>query len=335
MKNFKNFLLILIVMGTSLYGQKKTYDVVSFTLPKEWNQSQNEGGIQLSTSDKNDGTYALVVITKATLSNESVLESFDNEWEKLLEGTVKIDGKPIKKPKTNKNGWDIISGSANYTDGNNKGLATLLTAAGGGQKVSVVLMTNSKKYQDDLISFLNSLEIKKVDNVITKPNTNVNTNQNSIVGLWTDYILETSGVSFNGNPQYTSGYLRKEYTFYKDGTYIFRNKQWLTKAKNISFVYESGTYSVMGNKIIITPKKGEEGWWSKKSNNTKLWGSVVSISKSKLEPKTYFFEIKYFSGSNSSSLILKSNKTDEVLGNYKYREDNTSIIDNPPGFKKT
>ena len=173
--------------------------------------------------------------------------------------------------------------------------------------------------------------------------TNATETASSVVGLWTDYILETTGYYINGMPQYTAGYLRKEYAFYPDGTYIFRNKQWLTKTKDILFIYETGTYTVTGNQLTITPKNGKSGFWQKTASS-KEWGKQLKTANHKPEKITYTFTLEK-DPTYGTKIILTSSKPTERDGGkfnapndpfefrYSLRE-NGSSIDNPPGFEK-
>ncbi len=297
---------------------------------KAGSSKKAKAALQLSVTDKITSGYAIVVITKATASNASDNENFNNNWLKLVKGSVQVNAEPTMQAPVNENGWNVISGSADYTDGANKGAATLLTATGGGQTVSVVLMTNTKQYQNELLAFINSLQLSKASPAATNE-----AGKASVVGLWCDNILETTGTYVNGYPQYTAGYMRKEYAFYPDGTYLFRSKNWQTTMKEILFIYETGTYSVNGNQLIISPKQGKGGWWSKAaSGRTTEWGKFVKDSEYKSEKATYSFEIKYYSGTNSYSLILKPGSAIQRDGgneiSYRSYEDRKSIIDNPP-----
>ncbi|MEE1945243.1 hypothetical protein VRU48_08995 [Pedobacter sp. KR3-3] len=346
MKLIKKILLLhsFLLMSYAGFAQKQNFDAVFFTMPKGWQQQQGEGGLQLSVMDNKTGFYAIAVMTKANVSGASANENFSNDWLRLVKGSIQVNDEPSLQQPSKQNGWTVISGSANYTDGANKGTATLLTATGGGQAVSVVLMTNTKAYEKELLALLNSLELAKAPQTSTAAATPVakgGTGKTAIVGLWCDNTLETTGSYVNGFPQYTAGYMRKEYAFYPDGTYLFRNKQWQTLMKDILFVYETGTYSVSGNQLTLTPKQGKGGWWAK-GQSTKVWGNPVKTADYKLEKATYVFEIKYFSGSKDYCLILKMGGPTEREGNsishqyevsYKLMEGNKSIIDNPPGFK--
>lgn len=347
MKKIFPFLLCVFCV-ISVYAQKQTFDVVSYKVPKGWQQKQNEGSVQLLATDKKSGGYIMAIITNASASTATAIENFKSKWKAAIADQIQLDGEPTIQPSSNENGWDIETGNAGYTDNGSKGNVALLSATGGGQTVSVVIMYNTNQYEKDLSSFLNSLELSEV-----KQNENENANSSSastknegksaIVGLWTDYVLETTGYNINGMPQYTAGYLRKEYAFYPDGTYLFRNKQWLTKTKDILFIYESGTYSVNGNRITIIPKRGKGEFWSKTSS-TKEWGKLVKASEYKLEIVTYSFKIENDPDYKITRLILSPGKLTQRDGGkfnapsdpYEFRysmRELESLIDNPPGLK--
>lgn len=344
MRPLTNILLVMLFLMTFKNGfaQKQIFDLVSYVTPNGWQLQQSEGGVQLSVTDKKTGGYAIAIITKATTTTATAKENFTTDWTRLVKNTVQVNGEPTMQEPSVENGWDIVSGNANYTDGSIKGTATLLTATGGGKMVSVVLMTNTQQYQNELLSFVNSLELTKISQ--NETGNSAKTEQigkSSIVGLWCDYVLETTGYSINGIQQYTAGYLRKEYTFYSDGTYLFRNKQWLTKAADITFMYETGTYKVQNNQLTLTPKSGKAGFWGKKSS-TKEWGPLKKSSEYKLEKTTYTFEI-IIDPDYGTSIVLKPSKPTQRDGGkfnaagdpyeFNYRRKSESLIDNPPGFK--
>jgi len=341
MKKIVSLLGIIFFCVTS-FAQKQTYDVLTFNPPKGWQQQQNEGGLQLSITG-NSGVYAIAVITKATGTGGSANENFNSDWVKLVKGSVQADGEPAMQPPVNKNGWEIISGAANYTDGANRGAVTLLTATGNGQSASVVLMTNTQQYQSDLLAFVNSVELPKIspgkiNN--TNPGITNNATNTSIVGLWADYTLEK-----NVYQQSTTGYLRKEYNLKPDGTYTYRKKNFQSNSTEIYFMYETGTYSINGKQLTITPKYGKTQFWSKpKSTKNNEWGSLVKSVNHKLEKVIYSFEILEDPNYGNSIIFKPGKSTTRDGGQFNAPDDPNefhyafrkleSLIDNPPGFKK-
>lgn len=341
MKKYLTVIAMIISCITST-AQKQTFDVVSYTQPAGWQKTENEGGVQLSVTDKKTNGYAIAIITKATASNVSANENFNNDWKRLVKSAVEIKGKPTMQAPSIENGWEIISGGANYTDGAVNGMATLLSATSDRQTVSVVLMTNTKQYQDELLSFLSSLELTKTSSNTNSNETTGTTNSSvssSIAGLWTFNLLETSGY-VNGYPQYTAGYFRKEYKLNEDGTYLFLYKSWSVYSKPVLFGYETGRWSVKGNLLTISPKEGKNEEWGKaESGRTVGWGSRIKSNNSKLETVTYRFEIKYYSGSENYALILSFDKptdrenTEQKTFSYARDLKTKSLIDLPPGTK--
>lgn len=349
MQLFKKLLVFHFILFMSLTActQKQSFDVLNYTAPKGWQQQQQESSVQLSVLDSKTGAYALALITKATASDAGAADNFKTDWDRLVKSSVQVKDAPAMQEPATENGWNIISGTAGYTDDTQKGVATLLTATGGGQMVSVVLMTNTQQYENDLLAFIHSLQLKKaVQGEAVNPATSTpgSNNSSGITGMWVFYNTESSGM-YNGFPQLTGGYMRREYIFYKDGTYVFRAKDWLVYVKDILFVHETGTYSVNGNQITLSPQKGKGEWWEKAaSGRTSGWGKLVRASTDyKLEKTTYTFDFVQFKGNDEITLSLQSvkptqrdgkdgNKTGIQEYRYTSRDMNNSLIDNPPGY---
>ncbi|MBS1496153.1 MAG: hypothetical protein JSU03_13275 [Bacteroidetes bacterium] len=171
------FLMMLTVITTHSNAQKQAFDVVNFTIPQGWDKTESENGVQLSTKDDGKGSYAAALILRSVSSAASSNENFSNGWKSLVKGTVKVTEEPAMQSPEIQNGWSIISGQANYQDGSNKGLVTLITATGNGKVANVVLLTNTNKYQNELLAFINSLEINEP---ATAQNNSLNPSEKSV-----------------------------------------------------------------------------------------------------------------------------------------------------------
>jgi len=324
----------LLLSSFATFSQKQTYDVLTYNQPRGWQQKEAEGYRQLTITDKKTGAYATALLMKSVASDASANDNFNSYWNSIVKATVALSGEPVMQETVNDNGWQIVSGHASYTDAADAGTTTLLAASGGGKTTAVILMTNTSKYQPDLLAFIGSLELSKATKQAP-----TNKNTSTITGLWADYSVEK-----NAYQQYTTGYLRKEYSFNKDGTYTFRKKNFLSGSTQIYFVSETGTYSVSGNQLTITPKQGKTQFWNKaKSLKNNEWGSFAKSENHKLEKVTYTFEI-IIDPNYGNSLSLKPGKatvrdggqfnapSDPYKFNYAFRTA-ASLIDNPPGGK--
>jgi hypothetical protein len=327
----------------NIFAQKQSFDLVTYSYPKGWQQQQNAAGVQLSVTDKKTNGYAIAIVTKAIASNNSASENFNNQWASLVKTAVTVNGSPTIQAPVKNNGWDIISGMANYTDGANKGQATLLCATGGGQTISVVLMTNTQQYQNELTAFKNSLEIAKVaaTSKNNKVPATVNTNNSALVGkIWEGNMSENFvGGTLNG--YYTGGFFKWQYQFNANGTYKFIYVGASAYTEPNLLQYETGTYTANGNQLTISPSAGSNEEWSVVGGPVKLaamndvqirnikshWGQRIKTEKRKLEKVTYNFKIEYWQSNNSNALIM------EYSGGHTEREGNGKVAnyyDIPP-----
>lgn len=308
-------LVIAIIPGSYSFAQKQTFDVISFAFPKGWQQQQNEAGLQLSVADKKSGAYAIAVITKATASAASAGENFNSDWNRLVKTSVQVSGESSMTAPAKENGWDVISGSTNYTDGANTGKATLLTATGGGKTMSVVLMTNTQQYQKELLAFINSLQLSKVTQ-----HTIANTANSTLANkIWEAKSYEKNGAAYGATSgSYTGGFWYYQYKFNADGTYTFVYHAASALATNpVNLLqYETGNYTVNGNQLTLTPQKGTDEEWSVgKINNGMSAEHIRGVLETrikrlkttarKLEKITYSFTVEFWQGNNANALCLK------------------------------
>ncbi|AHF17272.1 hypothetical protein NIASO_05055 [Niabella soli DSM 19437] len=342
--------LLTLLLSMTAVAQKQTYDIVSYTPPKDWTEKQSGSNISYSRID--GGSWAQIAIYQHRNCEGDIQTDFDKEWNELAASNKAISSPERTMPQT-EDGWTVMSGSGIWQY-NGANVASVLTVYSNNRVcISVLCNATAQPYLKDYQALIGSLdlnpdgvsEIAATENPSSTAaaNTPANNGNASIAGLWCDYVLETTAYTINGRPQYTAGYLRKEYTFHPDGTYIFRNKQWLTKTKDILFIYETGTYSVSGNQLTITPDKGKGEFWSK-TNSSKEWGKLVKSSDYKVEKVTYSFEIIQ-DPAYGNSIVLKPGKPTERDGGkfnapndpyefrYKKREQLGTLIDNPPGFQ--
>lgn len=175
-------LFAFIVITISCFAQKQTFDVLNYTIPKGWDKTEMPGGIQLSAKNDGKGNYATAVILRSAATSAPSQENFNNSWEQLVKGTVSVSGEPTMQEPAVEKGWDVVSGQAGYTDGANKGWVTLITATGNGKMANVVIMTNTVKYQDQILDLIKSLDLNETATAQNN-NTNPTSSTNAVTGL--------------------------------------------------------------------------------------------------------------------------------------------------------
>ena len=338
----KLLLFYILLSGCTSQAQKQTFDLVSYTAPKGWKVDKKEKTIAFTKEDNAKGTFCVITLYKTLDAGSNSKENFNTSWESLLKETF-TDAAPEMQPVSEDKGWTAESGYASFEKEGISGIVLLATTTGFGKLANILILTNTDIYEKEMTAFLESVDLRKppiTENKKPALEKRVNANNAPVVGLWGFYNSE-----YYGNVL-TSGYFRKEYTFYEDGTYQYRRKDWSTTVKEILFAYETGTYTVSGNQLTISPKQGKKEWWSKAaSQRTNEWGKRLRITNHKLEKITYNFEIKYLSGMEKNYLMLRSANPTERDGkksnqnnplnefSYSQRKLNESLIDSPPGTK--
>lgn len=344
MKQIVFSLIIFLISVSFSNAQKQTFDAATYTPIKGWKQQKTNDYVSFSVTDEAKGSFCIITLYKSLSGKAESKTNFDDSWQRMIAGPLST-GNPKMEESSSENGWELQTGTAAFNKGGLAGSAMLITATGQSKVINMVVLINSKSYAAQLTDFIGSIELKRPEASPNQgPLKNSGTANKDLAGIWANNILETSGYA-NGYPQYTAGYFRQEYTLKSDGTYMYFYKAWSVYSKSVRYMYETGNWSVSGNRLTISPTKGKTEEWSKSTtNSTKEWGKLLRSQDTKLEKVTYSFEIKYYSGSQSTALLLTSAKPTERDGSSNSSSDAQTIsysakkeatIDFPPGFNFT
>ena len=346
------FCCLLLLLSDAGIAQMESFDIVRYTPPPDWKKDSKDDYVSYSRID--GASWSQLAVYKSRQSSGNIEADAQQDWQDIVLASHTIEQED-KTSLASAEGWQVMSHSGVWQY-NGANVATVLTTYSNGTiSVSVLWNGTAQPYMKNLKDFITSIafDTSKVPTAQSNPANNEKqsdqkTDQNknttsaaantSIVGLWVINQAEDNGF-INGYRMYTGGYMRKEYQFNDDGTYLFRIKHWLTKAPDIMYSFEIGTYTVQGNQLILTPKSGKAGFWAKKSS-TKEWGPLKKLSNQKLEKTTYSFEL-ISDPTYGNSIVLHTDKPTERDGGqfndppyrFAYTQRKESLIDNPPGFK--
>lgn len=94
--------LVFIICAIATFSQHKTYDIITFTAPRNWTEKQAEGNITYSRID--GGSWAQIVIYHHRNSEGDIQSDFDKDWKELVVGDRTISVPEKTEPKT-EDGW--------------------------------------------------------------------------------------------------------------------------------------------------------------------------------------------------------------------------------------
>ena len=116
-----------------------TYDIASYKAPSGYKVDETTP-LMLKMSKVAGPSYCAVTLLAALPSAGTVQQDFDAEW-KLLGSQVSL-GTATSKPAAGRTGWQAVAGSGSFTMGDYAGRAVLTTFSSGGQRFSLLLLTN-------------------------------------------------------------------------------------------------------------------------------------------------------------------------------------------------
>lgn len=192
----------------------------------------------------------------------------------------------------------------------------LFTASGYGKMVNAFVLTNTEAYQSEIAAFLKSISLGKLETAGTRQ-TNKGVGSAAIVGSWG----KSNAVSQLNNRFGTYSYNKQQYTFNADGTYYFNGKNYSEASDETLLIRESGTYTVSGSSLIITPQTSVIEAWTKR-NGADNWNTLKVSQKRTLEKATYQFAIQ------ERSLILQTAR--ETVRDGRFSSGSTYSY-GPPG----
>ena len=309
-------LSILCISAATSFAQKETFDLVTYTPPKDslaigWKKDVRETMVNYIFTNKKNNTWCQISIIKSTSSKGSIDQDFESEWQELVVKNYKPTDAPQLNEVQETDGWKIKAGGTNFTFNNNAAIALLTTMSGFNRCVSIVAATNSQYYLKDIAALLSSVDLKKTD-IITQQTPINNDDKNSILGTWGISASDQSSYAMNNG---INGYIKRQYTFNANGTYSFIIKTFSYLSDKLLLTKETGTYQINGSNLTINPQKSVIQAWSKDSvvssgrkTGTDNWGRLLNTQNITLENKTYQFTKHYFPGIQEWSLVLQADQ---------------------------
>jgi len=182
----------LLILSISLFAQKETFDLASYSVPKGWKKEKTESTISFGKEDVKKGSYCLLILYKSVSGTGNSKNDFDAAWESIVIGMLPVTAAPEMQSSSEEDGWEGQTGYAPFEKDETKGIALLVTMSGYEKMMNLLILTNTQDYQSDIEKFLASVKLKKP--VATKAPANSNDKTNTVT---TSKPVVASGFTFN------------------------------------------------------------------------------------------------------------------------------------------
>ena len=214
-------LISLLVLTIASFGQtSETFDIATFRVPAGWTKRTTPNSIQIAVED-GQNSYCLITLFKSIPAIGGADENFRASWDTIVKDAVTVNPRAQMIPANNKEEWKALGGFSPFEKNGEKGVAVLVNVSGHGKMVNVLVLTNTQKFESSITAFLESISLKAPAPAPVQPAPPPAGDVSAIVGSWG---MTTSDQSAFAMSTGTSGYIKRQYDFHSNGTYVFMIK---------------------------------------------------------------------------------------------------------------
>lgn len=153
--------LTLSSISTDAMAQTETFDIITYTPPKDWTRETTPGKVTFTITDSSKKTYCIIGVYASTASSGSAATDFTSEWNDLAVKPFGASANPTTASPVTRDGRTIIFGGSSFTRQGVENTVMLTAFSGFGKVTSVIAVTNSTYWQDDYVKFVDGVIFKE------------------------------------------------------------------------------------------------------------------------------------------------------------------------------
>ena len=174
--NYSVQFFVCLLISVLSFSQTETFDIVSYTPPKDWKKEIKPGVINYLKINEATGTFCVIAMYASSASTGDAEKDFKNDWKELVETPYKAEPNPQTETQTTDDGWKVVTGAAAVKLDGFDIYIVLTVASGFGKTVSVRCSMNDQSYTTQIDALLETMELDKTKTA-TVTNNNATTEQ--------------------------------------------------------------------------------------------------------------------------------------------------------------
>ena len=111
MKKIISLLLLTAIMQI-VFGQTETFDIATYTPPKDFKKESKQGVVNYMSVNSATGGFCVIAMYASTASTGDAQKDFDKDWKELVATPYNADANPKTETESTAEGWKVVSGSA-------------------------------------------------------------------------------------------------------------------------------------------------------------------------------------------------------------------------------
>src|SRR4051812_4448692 len=103
--------IVGIVIALNTLSQTETFDIITFTPPKDWKKDEKPGLITYMNVNEAKGNFCILAIYASVKSSGDANKDFKNQWDQLVAKPYKVEAKPKTETQVSPDGWKAVTGA--------------------------------------------------------------------------------------------------------------------------------------------------------------------------------------------------------------------------------
>jgi hypothetical protein len=153
--------LLTILLSGLLFGQTETFDIATYTPPKDWKKDAGAGVVSYTNINSTTGSFCVLVIHACSASIGDAPKDFKSEWKDLVVTPHKAEADPKTEMQITPDGWKVISAAAPVKLEGVDAYMILTVFSGFGKKLSVLTTLNDQSYINGVDDLLKNIALDK------------------------------------------------------------------------------------------------------------------------------------------------------------------------------
>ncbi len=170
-------LLLLTAIMQQVIAQTETFDIATYTPPKDFKKDSKQGVVNYTSVNTTTGSFCVIAMYASTASTGDAEKDFKREWKELVATPYNAKASPETETQSTADGWKIVVGAAPIKMDGADVYIILSVASGFGKTFSVRTSLNDQSYTAQVDAIFATMEFDKTETAaINNNNTNNTTN---------------------------------------------------------------------------------------------------------------------------------------------------------------
>lgn len=167
-------IICFLLLSVQAFSQTETFDIVSYTPPKDWSKDAKPGVMNYMNVNKTNGGFCVIAMFASKASTGDAQKDFTREWNDLVATPYKVEENPKPETQSTEDGWEIVAAAAPAKVDGADVYIFLTVISGHGKSVSIRSSLNDEAYLPQMTTFLESIDLDKTKSPTVSNNTNNN-----------------------------------------------------------------------------------------------------------------------------------------------------------------